>query len=115
MEGGIKSMNNVKCKKCGQIKAKTEFYKGHSGVCKICRYVPRHSVKLSVLIKDNNNLLEFTGVSDYTFEDRFLRIEDSKDIHYIKIDSIFRITIKKQSDQKNTDKGIKFSIEPVML
>ena len=116
MEGGIRSMNNTtKCKKCGQTKDKSEFYKGSHGICKLCRYVPKHSVKVSITIQDTNNVLEFTGVTDYKFEGVFLKIEDAKDIHYIKIDSIFRITVKKQAEIKATEKPIKFIAETIML
>lgn len=116
MEGGIRSMNNTtKCKRCGQTKDKSEFYKGSHGICKLCRYVPKHSVRISITVHDTNNVLEFTGVTDYKFEGVFLKIEDAKDIHYIKIDSIFRITVKKQTELKTTERGLKFTTEPIIL
>lgn len=107
--------NGVKCKKCGQTKTNNEFYKGSSGICKSCRYTPKYCVNITIWIQGNSSSLDFTKVTSYTFEDLFLKIEDSQDIHYIKLDSIYRIKIRKQVADKARSQGIKFTSEPTMI
>ena len=106
---------DVKCKKCGQNKGSDEFYKGSSRICKSCRYTPKHCVNITVWIQGNSSSLDFTKVTSYTFETLFLKIEDSQDIHYIKVDSIYRIKIRKQVAGKVVSQGIKFTSEPTLM
>lgn len=107
--------DDLRCKKCGQNKPRTEFYSNKKGTCKSCVYIPKSTLSISVWIEESTSPAQFTGIISYELGE-FLKIEDASDITYIRSSKITKIRIKKNTikDKPNTN-GIVFKSEPTLL
>lgn len=106
----------ILCKKCGQSKPNNEFYANKKYTCKSCVYTPKSTLSISVWLEDSSSPIKFIGITSYTLENVFLKIEDSTDITYIKISKIVKFNVKKsKSKEKIESNNIIFKSTPVIL
>lgn len=112
---GVKMSEELRCKKCGQLKPETEFYINKKGTCKSCTYTPKATLSITVWVEDSSSPTQFTGIISYELGE-FLKIEDAYDITYIRASKISKIKINKNNGKaKVSAKPLIFKSEPILL
>lgn len=99
----------MRCRKCGQDKEETEFYKRKDKLyasCKVCSYKSKSTNSMTVIVTTAGTggakTTTYTKVANYFFEKKFFRMEDHDNIYYIPLLIITKIEVKKNAQPVNT-------------